>query len=145
MADPARRHALQALGGLLAVAVVPAARATPEALRDAMRAFAPGITPREGRISLDIAPLVENGNTVPVSVSVDAPVRVQRIGLYTERNPLPEVALFELGPRVARPVVGTRIRLATSQQIVAMALLADGSCWMTKVDVVVTLAACIEG
>lgn len=145
MADPARRHALQALGGLLAVAVVPAAGATPEALRDAMRAFAPGITPREGRITLDIAPLVENGNAVPVSVSVDAPVRVQRIGLYTERNPLPEVAQFELGPRVARPMVGTRIRLATSQQIVALALLTDGSCWMSKVDVVVTLAACIEG
>lgn len=147
MADPARRHALQALGGLLAVAVVPAARATPEALRDAMRAFAPGITPREGRISLDIAPLVENGNTVPVTISVDAtgPSRVQRIGLFTERNPLPEVALFELGALVARPVVSTRMRLATSQRIVAIARLADGSCWSRQVDVVVTLAACIEG
>lgn len=145
MPVPARRHALQALGGLLAVSLVPAARATPEAMRDAMRAFAPGVVPREGRVTLDIAPLVENGNAVPVTISVDAPVRVQRIGLYTERNPLPDVVQFELGPRVARPVVGTRIRLATSQQIVALALLTDGSCWMSKVDVVVTLAACIEG
>jgi sulfur-oxidizing protein SoxY len=145
MPVPARRHALQALGGLLAVTLVPAARATPEAMRDAMRAFAPGAVPREGRVTLDIAPLVENGNAVPVTISVDAPVRVQRIGLYTERNPLPDVVQFELGPRVARPVVGTRIRLATSQQIVALALLTDGSCWMSKVDVVVTLAACIEG
>ena len=144
MADPARRRALQAFGGLLAVSVVPAARATPEALRDAMRAFAPGITPREGRITLDIAPLVENGNAVPVTVSVDAPVRVQRIGLYTERNPLPEVAVFHFSARTPRHEVNTRIRLATSQALVAVATGTDGRSWQRRVEVLVTLAACIE-
>jgi sulfur-oxidizing protein SoxY len=142
-----RRRTLLQLGGACLTVVARPTAATPASMQEAIRSFTSGAALREGRVQLDIAPLVENGNTVPVTISVDAtgPSRVQRIGLFTERNPLPEVALFELGALVARPVVSTRMRLATSQRIVAIARLADGSCWSRQVDVVVTLAACIEG
>ena len=123
-----------------------AARATP-ALEAAIAAFTGGQPLREGRVSLDIAPLVENGNAVPVSIAVaDAePAQVRRLALFTERNPQPEVAVFTLGPLAGRAAVATRMRLATSQGVIAVAELADGSFWQRRVQVVVTLAACVEG
>jgi sulfur-oxidizing protein SoxY len=69
---------------------------------------------------------------------------VQRIGLFTEANPEPNVAIFHLGPRAGRAVVAARMRLATSQRVHAVALMSDGSVWTQAVEVVVTLAACIE-
>jgi sulfur-oxidizing protein SoxY len=146
----ARRTALQAgAAGLLALLLRPAG-ATPEALQAAVRAFTGGarVQTAPGRVLLDIAPLVENGNTVPVTVSVQSPMtaadHVQRIALFNERNPQPEVAVFHLSPRSGRAVVSTRMRLATSQQVLAVAVMSDGSVWQQAVDVVVTLAACIE-
>jgi sulfur-oxidizing protein SoxY len=133
-----------ALGTLLA----PAARATPEALQAALQAFTGGRTPRSGRVTLDIAPLIDNGNVVPVAISVDSPMtaadHVQRIALFTELNPLPEVAVFHLGPRNGVARVATRMRLATTQTLTALAVMNDGSVWQRQVDVIVTLAACIE-
>jgi sulfur-oxidizing protein SoxY len=136
------------VGAVLTVVAVPA-RATPEALAAALKAFAGNAPLREGRMAIDIAPLVENGNTVPVSVSVQSPMtaadHVRRIALFTERNPLPEVVVFHLGPHNGRATAATRMRLATSQKIVAVAELSDGSYWQSGVEVIVTLAACIEG
>jgi sulfur-oxidizing protein SoxY len=124
-------------------------RATPEAAQAAMAAFAGGATPRDGRVLLDIASLIDNGNVVPVAVQVQSPMtaadHVQRIALFTEQNPQPEVAVFHLGPRNGRAQVGTRMRLANSQTVIALALMNDGSVWRARVDVIVTLAACIEG
>lgn len=135
------------LAGLATLLVRPAA-ATPEALRAAVAAYT-GATPRDGRVTLEIAPLVDNGNVVPVAVRVQSPMtaadHVQRIALFTERNPDPEVAVFHLGPRGGRAQVATRLRLATSQQVIALATMSDGSVWRGAVDVLVTLAACIEG
>lgn len=134
----------------LALALSPAlpATATPEGMEAAVKAFVGSGSLRSGRITLDIAPLVENGNTVPVTVSVDSPMtaadHVRSIAIFNERNPQHEVAVFQLGPHNGRAVVSTRIRLATSQQLVALARMNDGSCWQARVDVVVTLAACIE-
>ena len=142
-----RRRDCLALGAAAMLAVRPA-RATPEAMQEAISRFAAGKPLREGRITLDIATLVENGNTVPITVSVQSPMtaadHVSTIVLFNERNPQHEVAMFQLGPRAGRAVVGTRMRLATSQTIVAMARMSDGSCWQQSVDVIVTLAACIE-
>ena len=135
---------------LLIAAVLPAlpARATPEAMAGAIRAFVGGAPLRDGRVTLDIAELVENGNTVPVGLSVQSPMtledHVQRLALFTERNPQPEVAVFHLSPRSGRARVDTRMRLATSQRVVAVAVLSDGTCWQQAVDVIVTLAACVE-
>ena len=130
-----------------AVVVSRPARATPESLQAVIAAFSAGAPVRDGRVQLDISPLVENGNTVPVTVSVPgaAPASVRRLALFTERNPQPEVAVFTLGPLAGRAQVATRMRLATSQTVVALAQLADGSVWQRRVEVVVTLAACVEG
>lgn len=125
------------------------AAATPESMRSAIAAFTGGAPLRDGRVVLDIATLVDNGNTVPLTVRVDSPMtaadHVQRIAVFNELNPSSEVAVFHLGPRSGRAVVNTRMRLATSQRLVAVARMSDGSCWQHGVDVVVTLAACIEG
>ncbi len=144
-----RRIVLTAAAGALGTLLLPAtARATPEALQAALQAFTGGRTPRTGRVTLDIAPLIDNGNVVPVTVRVDSPMtaadHVQRIGLYTELNPLPEVAVFHLGPRSGMARVATRMRLATTQTLTALAVMNDGSVWQQQVDVIVTLAACIE-
>lgn len=143
-----RRQVLVAGIAALAVQLRPVAAAElPDDLRAAMQAFAQGAPVREGRVVLEIAELVDNGNAVPVRVAIDAaagaPVRT--MALFNERNPQREVVAVEFGPLSGRPEFSTRIRLATTQKIVAMARLQDGSCWSKTVDVIVTLAACIEG
>ena len=117
-------------------------------LDEMVRHWSGGARVTEGRITLDIAPLVENGNAVPISVRVDSPMsatdRVQEIIVFNQRNPQRDVVRFTFGPASARAEGSTRIRLAMSQQLVALARLADGSLWSHHVDVVVTLAACVE-
>jgi sulfur-oxidizing protein SoxY len=119
-----------------------------ESLAAAVARFAAGTTVRAGKVAIDVAPLVENGNTVPLTVSVDSPMTadayVQKIAIFNELNPLAEVATFHLGPRAGRASVSLRIRLADSQKIVAVAQLSDGSLWSHTADVVVTIAGCIE-
>lgn len=123
------------------------ARATPLAMERAIAAFTGGAPLRDGRVTLEIAPLVENGNAVPVSVGVDdaEPGSVRALALFTTGNPQPGVIELHLGPRAGRARLDTRIRLATSQTVVAVAQFADGRCWRRAVEVVVTLAACVEG
>ncbi len=114
----------------------------------AIRTFTGGAPVRAGKVRVQIAPLVDNGNTVPLSVTVDHPMRpddhVAAIAVFSERNPQHEVASFGLSPRNPAAKVSTRIRLATSQKMVAVARLSDGSYWSGDIDVIVTLAACIE-
>jgi sulfur-oxidizing protein SoxY len=97
----------------------------------------------------EVEPLVENGNAVPITVRVDSPMtaaeRVLEIVVFNERNPQRDVARFTLGPGCARAEVSTRIRLQTSQRLVALARLSDGTQWSHHVDVLVTIAACLEG
>jgi sulfur-oxidizing protein SoxY len=99
----------------------------------------------DGRVKLDLPVMVENGNSVGMTVSVDAPVaQVRSIDVFAEGNPLPHVLRVRFGPHAGAPRIATRIRLATSQTVIAVARLADGSCWRDSVDLLVTLAACIE-
>ncbi|MBX3604025.1 MAG: SoxY-related AACIE arm protein [Piscinibacter sp.] len=143
--NPTRRALLLAPAALV---VLRPAHATPLQMEVAIAAFTGGAPLRDGRVTLEIAALVENGNTVPVSVSVDSPMsaadHVQAIALFTAGNPQPPVAVFQLGPRSGRARVDTRMRLATSQTVVAVARLSDGSHWRRAVEVIVTLAACVE-
>jgi sulfur-oxidizing protein SoxY len=143
-----RRRALAVTAGLAGALCWRTAAATADELAAAVRAFAAGGTVTAGRVTFEIAPLVENGNVVPVSIDVQSPMtaadHVQAIAIFNERNPQRDVAVFHLGPRAGRGRVATRIRLATSQQLVAVAKMSDGSCWTQTVDVLVTLAACVE-
>jgi sulfur-oxidizing protein SoxY len=117
-------------------------------LDEAIRSFTGGAAVREERVKFEISPLVENGNAVPVNVEVDSPMtasdHVRRIALFNEKNPQADVVVFQLSPRSGRARVATRIRLATSQTVVALAETSDGAFWSAKANVIVTLAACIE-
>ena len=137
--------------GVAAVLLQPrAAHAqTPAALQAAIDRFTGGAPVQTGRVTLAVDAVVENGNTVPVSVSVQSPMtpeqHVRRIAVFTELNPQPEVAVFHLGPASGRAVVSTRMRMASSQNVIAMAQMNDGSVWQHRVAVSVALAACLEG
>ena len=118
------------------------------ALAVAIKRYVGDATVRTGKVKLEVAELVENGNTVPLSVTVESPMTtteyVKSIALFNERNPQRDVIRFALGPRCGRATVATRIRLATTQKLVAIAQLSDGSYWSHSADVIVTLAACVE-
>ena len=100
------------------------------------------------KVRLELPPIVENGNTVSLTVSVESPMteadHVESIHIFNQKNPQPYVAAINLGPRAGKASVSTRIRLADSQQVVAIARLNDGSYWSDSADVIVTLAACTE-
>lgn len=148
-----RRRGLLLGAALGAVAAPVRARAKGDlsdapSLRRMLQQFAAGAPVRVGKVRLDVAELVENGNGVPIAVVVDSPMtssdHVASIAVFTAANPQPEVAEFRLGPRAGVARVGTRIRLATSQKVLAAARMSDGSVWIDTVDVLVALAACIE-
>jgi len=150
MQDPSTRRDFMALAGgaaVLAVTLRPA-EATPATLAAAIRNVVGAAPVKTGKVKLDVPPLVENGNTVPMTVSVASPMapedHVKSIHVFNERNPQPNIANFYLGPHAGRAQVSTRIRLADTQKVVAIAKLSDGSFWSASVDVVVTLAACTD-
>jgi SoxY-related AACIE arm protein len=147
--DGVRRRLLQAGAALVAqVLVRPAAAQDSAVLAPVIAQFAAGQPVRAGRVKLEIAPLVDNGNVVPMRVTVDSPMsatdHVREIAVFNEKNPQRDVARFALSPRNGRAEVSTRIRLATSQKLVALARMSDGSVWSDSADVIVVLAACIE-
>lgn len=145
--DPRRRHALAVGTGLAACLVVRPGMAATGELEAAIAAFTGGRKPQPGRVRLDIPALVENGNAVPVTLTVDdgRPVpQLRSLALFNERNPQRDVVRLRFGPAAGSAWAATRIRLATSQKLVAVALMEDGSAFSHTVDVVVTLAACIE-
>ena len=137
-----------AMSGAISIVTLRSAAATPETLASAIRNVAGAAVVRTGKVKLDVPPLVENGNTVPLTVSVSNPMTasdyVKSIHIFNEKNPQPNVGNFYLGPRAGRAQVSTRIRLADSQKIVAIARLSDDSFWSVTAEVVVTLAACTE-
>ena len=149
-----RRRFLKAAGSTAVIGALPlavrvrTAEATPEMMATAIRAVTGGAQVQTGKVKLDIPPLVENGNSVPMTVSVTSPMTandyVKSIYVFNEKNPQPNLGNFHLGPRAGRAQVSTRVRLADSQKIMAIAKLSDGSFWSASVDVVVTLAACTD-
>ncbi|TWI28299.1 SoxY-related AACIE arm protein [Mesorhizobium tianshanense] len=143
-----RRQLLRAgMTGLLVTSLPRWAIARPS-LDEAIRAFTRGADVLDGRVRLDLPPLVENGNAVGITVAAESPMtagdHVRRIAVFNEKNPEANVAVFHLGPRSGRAAVSTRIRLASSQVVVAVAEMSDGSFWSSRASAIVTLAACIE-
>lgn len=118
------------------------------ALEDAIRKVTGGAPVRTGRVKIDMPPLIDNGNAVPVEVTVESPMtaadHVRSIHLFTEKNPQPSVIGVTLGPRAGRARIATRARIADTGQVIAIARMSDGAFWMERIEVVVTLSACLE-
>jgi sulfur-oxidizing protein SoxY len=137
-------------GGIMvaSVAAMRSSRATPAAMAAAIKKVVGEAPVRKGKVTIDVPPLVENGNTVPVTIAVDSPMtaadHVKSIHLFNEKNPQPNVIGAYLGPRAGKAALSTRIKLADAQKIVAIAQLSDGSFWSDEADVIVTIAACVE-
>jgi len=153
-----RREFLSAAALLAAAAGLPAsarAQATANLLRgteqDMLAAIArfTGSKPvTKGRVRLVVPPLVDNGNTVSISVDVESPMtetdHVRAVRIFSERNPEPVVLGFTLGARAGRASVATRVRLADTQTLVAVAEMSDGTYWSGSAPTVVTIASCLE-
>jgi sulfur-oxidizing protein SoxY len=144
---------LSIAGGVAAAGTIPIVtlrplQATPAMLNTAIRNIVGEAPVRTGRVKLDIPPLVENGNTVPLTVSVASPMTaddyVKSIHVFNEKNPQPNIGNFYLGPSSGRAQISTRIRLADTQKVVAIARLSDDTFWQVTTEIVVTLAACTE-
>jgi len=144
-----RRSFLLGAGGLAFVTVLPReGRATPEAMKAAIKKVIGDVPLRKGKVRLDVPPIVENGNSVTLEVSVDSPMTandyVKAIHVFNEKNPQPNIIGARLGPRAGRAQLSTRVRLADSQNLIAIAEMSDGTFYSDDVDVVVTIAACLE-
>jgi sulfur-oxidizing protein SoxY len=145
-----RRRFLVGVGGVVLLAALPGGRAaaTPETIRAAIKAVAGNASVNKGRVKIELPPLVENGNAVPLGITVESPMtdanHVKAIHVFTEKNPQPNVVSFQLGPRAGTANIATRMRLADTQIVLAIAEMSDGTFWSDEVEVVVTLAACLE-
>ena len=122
--------------------------ATPSDAMQAMKAIVGNRPVNSGRIYFELPPLVENGHLVAIKFSVQSPMTqndyVKAIHIIAEANPLPNVVSCYFTPLSGKAEASTRIRLADSQKVWALAQMSDGSFWRTSVDTVVTLSACTE-
>ena len=134
--------------GLASALPVESASATPAMLEEAIRNVIGEANLQAGKITLEVSPLVENGNTVPVTIIADSPMskadHVKAIHVFNEKNPQPHVISITLGPRAGKARIATRIKLADTQRIVGIAETSDGSFWTGEANVIVTIAACVE-
>jgi sulfur-oxidizing protein SoxY len=141
-----RRRVLSALAAGACLLVVRPAAATPEELAQVLRETFGDRPITPGRVSLQMPRLAENGNVVPVTITVDSPMTAQdyvkSIYLFAEQNPLPRMLEVQLGPHNGRARVSSRVRVAVSQQIRAVAVLSDDTLWSAAVDIEVTVTGC---
>jgi sulfur-oxidizing protein SoxY len=145
-----RRRALAGLGlGTLAVMALPGAAQAgaaemEAALRDLIGPARAGA--KTGRILIDLPPLAESGNSVPLKVAVESPMteadHVRRILVFADRNPRALIADFRLGPRSGRAEVGTNIRLSGTQNVIVYAQMSDGTYYTRQRAIEVTIGAC---
>ncbi len=101
---------------------------------------------KSGRIKIELPQIAENGNTVPVGFEVESPMSdgdyVKAVHLFAEKNPSAEVATFRFTPGSGKAKVSTRMRLAKSQNVIAVAEMSDGSVYSAKKAVKVTIGGC---
>ena len=142
-----RRQALAISAGTLGVAMLgtqPACAANDA--EETIKKFTGGKTATEGRIKLDLPEIAENGNTVPMTVSVESPMteesHVTDVLVVANGNPRAGVVTFHFSPASGVAEANTRIRLATTQDVIAIAKMNDGSLFMTSKQVKVTIGGC---
>jgi sulfur-oxidizing protein SoxY len=145
-----RREMLAAVAGagLAALVRVEPACATPASMKAAITGVVGEAPVKQGKVRIEVPPLVENGNTVALAIEVESPMtpanHVKAIHVFNELNPQPNVISAHFGPRAGRARISTRFRLADTQTVVAIAEMNDGTFWQASADVVVTLQACLE-
>ena len=146
----ARRRFISGLAGLASALLLRArgARAQPDPFAPLILQVTGGAPVRLGRVTVDTPRLADNGHSVPLKVSVESPLtaadHVRSITLLSEKNPRPLMATFYLGQQAGRAEVATRVRLATTQRMLAIAQLSDGSYWAGSAEVEVTESACLD-
>lgn len=122
------------------------AQASPESAAAEVAKFAGGKAPTAGKISIELPEIAENGNTVPLAISVDAPMTdddyVTDILVLADGNPNPGVATFHFTPLSGKADASTRIRLATTQNIVVTAKTSKGAVYTASKLVKVTIGGC---
>ncbi|MGV6804456.1 MAG: thiosulfate oxidation carrier protein SoxY [Ruegeria sp.] len=134
-----RRKILAIGSGTLALASLSGLPAFASLTDEAIATLTGGAEIGDGGVTLTAPEIAENGNTVPIEV--DAPGAVA-ITIYADGNPVPNVATFNFGPLSASQSASTRIRLAKTQNVVAIAQMQDGSFQMAKANVKVTIGGC---
>jgi sulfur-oxidizing protein SoxY len=149
MMDLSRRQMLGASAGLLAISSISipfSAFASDADAKKAVMDFTGGAEPKDGLVSIDMPEIAENGNTVPVGISVDSPMTadnyVKSVFILADGNPSPEVAKFHFSPRSGVAEAVTRMRLAKTQNIIAVAAMSDGSVHSASTTVKVTIGGC---
>lgn len=143
-----RRSLLLGATGAVSIAALPLHAIADQADLEQARRDLFGDRPiREGRVTVNLPPIAENGYSVPLSVTVDSPMTaddyVKSVAILSPRNPLPNIAQFHFTPRSGKAFVSTRIRMSGTQSIQAIAEMSDGSLWSGSMQTVVTLAACV--
>jgi len=139
-----RREFLVGLAGSLALPAL----AQEETLDPMAAKVAKGAPVKRGKVKVTLPQLADNGNSVPIRIVVDSPMteadHVKSIHLFSERNPVSNMANFYLGPRAGKAEIDSRVRLAGSQKVTAVAALSDGTFWYDAASIVVTLSACLD-
>ena len=119
-----------------------------EGLQPLVRKITGGAPLQEGRVTLDIPHLSDNGHSVPLKINVASPMSereyVRAIHVLSERNPRPVMAVFHLNPQSGRAEVSTRVRLNGAQHLLVIAAMSDGSYWASSAEVIVTETACLD-
>lgn len=145
-----RRQMIIATGAAGGLAALPRdVLATPELRDKVLGDLTQGRPIKDGRVTLTIPALAENGQSVYTTVAVESPMtemdHVRKIHILSEKNPISHLLTWHLGPRAGIAKISTNIRLAASQEVTALVEMSDGSFWRDRKNIVVTVAACIDG
>src|ERR1019366_599429 len=115
----------------------------------ALTSFLAGRSPRWERLRLELPSLADHGQAVPMRLTMAGPFApgptLQAIHLFSEVNPVPEMAVFEFPSLPPKVEIDTRVRLAGTQHVVAVAVMSDGGLFAAVAEVIVTIAACLDG
>lgn len=133
-------------GALLLGLTPQSAEATPQSVLVAIEKIIGAKAPKEGRVEIVLAEIAENGGTVPLKVSVDSPMtpedHVQAVHVFTDGNPLPDVASYYMGPHNGKAYLSIRLRLLKTQNVVAVAEMSNGEVYINRKNIKVTIGGC---
>jgi sulfur-oxidizing protein SoxY len=135
-----------AVTGIVATMLPNLAMADAASAAAAVKKAAGGKTPASGKITLELPQIAENGNTVPIGFEVESPMTdsnyVKTVHIFADKNPNPQVAVLHFTAGSGRAKASTRMRMAKTQNVIAVAEMSDGSVYMAKSEVKVTIGGC---